>query len=55
MITNHDRIVEQEKLITKTDIKNQIETQIQTVDRYEDKIVPITTSLEKIIEVPYIL
>jgi hypothetical protein len=42
-------------LITKTDIRNQIDTQYQTIDRYEDKIVPITTSIEKIIEVPYIL
>lgn len=53
--TSHDRIIEQEKLITKTDIRNHIEIQNKIVDRYEDKIVPITTSLEKIIEVPYIL
>ena len=28
---------------------------MQVVDRYEEKIVPITTTVEKIIEVPYIL
>lgn len=33
--TTHDRIIEQEKLITKTDIRNQIEVQIKTVDRFE--------------------
>lgn len=36
-------------------MRNQIDIQYQTVDRFEEKIVPITTSLEKIIEVPYIL
>ena len=50
-----DRIIEQDKFVIKTDIRNQIENQVQVVDRYEEKIVPITTCIEKIIEVPYIL
>ena len=35
------KIVEKEKLITKTDINNQIETQIQQVHTKEDKIIPV--------------
>ena len=52
---HNDRIIEQEKLIIKTDIRNHIEAQGQVIDRYEEKIVPITTSIEKIVEVPYVL
>lgn len=50
-----DRVIEQERLTTKTDIRNHVEVQNQIVERYEDRIVPITTSIEKILEVPYIL
>ena len=34
VIVHNDRVIEQEKLITKTDIRNQIDTQLQIVDRY---------------------
>ena len=44
-----ERSVDQEKLIIKTDIQNHIETRVETVDRYEDKIVPVTSCVEKIV------
>lgn len=47
--------MKQERLIAKNDIKNQIDFQIKSFDRYEDRIGPVTTSIEKIFEVPYIL
>lgn len=52
---SHDVIVEKDKLIQTTDIKNQIETKINTVDRYEEKLVPVHTSTEKIVQVPHVL
>lgn len=39
----------------KENIVNHIQSEIQTVERYEDRIVPITSTIEKIVEVPYIL
>jgi len=47
--------VEREKLITKTDIANQIETKHQEVHTKEDKIVPICHSSEKLVEVPQLM
>ncbi len=55
VVVNRDRIVEKDKLIIKENSKNYIETKIQAVDRYEERIVPITTTIEKIVEIPYIL
>ena len=39
-----DKIVEKEKLITKTDIANKIETKVEQVHTKEDKIVPVCHS-----------
>ena len=52
---HNDRIVEKERLTIKTDTRNQIQNEIQIVDRFEDRIVPITATIEKIVEVPYVL
>ena len=41
---NRDKIVEKEKLITKTDIANKIETKVEQVHTKEDKIVPVCHS-----------
>ncbi len=39
----------------KTDVRNQIQTQLQVVDRFEQKVVPVYSTVEKIVEVPHIL
>ncbi len=52
---NKDKIVEKEKLVTKTNVNNQIETKYQEVHTKEDKIVPITHASERLVEVPHIL
>lgn len=55
VVANKDKIVEREKLIIKENIKNYIETKAQIVDRYEERIVPVNTTIERIVEIPYIL
>lgn len=55
IVVNRDRIVEKDKFIVKENTKNLIQTQLQVVDRYEEKIVPVNTSVERIVEVPYLL
>lgn len=52
---NRDKIVERDRLITKTDIANQIETRHQQVHTKEDKIVPVCHSSEKLVEVPHLM
>jgi hypothetical protein len=44
--------VEQERLVTRTDIANQIETRYEQVHTKEDRLVPVCHSTEKIVEVP---
>lgn len=41
IIVNRDKVVEKEVFISKTDIRNQIQTEIKTVDRFEEKVVPV--------------
>lgn len=55
VVVNRDRIVEKDKFIVKENSTNYIQTQMQVVDRYEEKIVPVNTSVERIVEVPYLL
>ena len=55
VVVNRDKIVEKDRLIIKENTKNFIETKIQAVECFRDKIVPINTSVEKIVEVPYLL
>lgn len=50
-----EKVVVDEKLITKTDVKNFIERTIEQIVVKEDKIVPIHSTVEKIVEVPHIL
>ncbi len=52
---NRDRIVEKVKLDIRENTKNFVETKMQIVDRYEEKIVPVTTTVERFVEVPYLL
>lgn len=40
-----DKIVEKETFNVKTDVKNYIETKLQVVDRVEDKIIPVFSSV----------
>jgi hypothetical protein len=55
VVVNRDKIVEVEKLITKTDTQNYIQDQIKTIDRFEDRSIPVFSTVEKIVEVPHIL
>lgn len=55
VIVNKDKIVERDNFITKTDTKNYVESKLQIVDRYEDKICPVYYREDKIVEVPYLL
>jgi hypothetical protein len=55
VIVNRDKIVEVDRFITKTDTRNFIQESIKTVDRFEDRSIPIFSTVEKIVEVPHIL
>lgn len=55
VIVTKDKFVKQDNLIIKENTKNYIETKAQIVDRFEERVVPVFSSTEKIIEVPYIL
>jgi len=48
-------MVEKDNFISRTDVRNQIERQLQIVDRFEERIVPVHSTVEKIVEVPHIL
>lgn len=50
-----DKIIEVPKVVEIPSTKNVFETQLQVVDRIEQKEIPIYSSVEKIIEVPHIL
>jgi len=52
---NRDRYIEKEKLIVKEDIRNYIQTQIKEIQCIQDKVVPVITNNERIVEVPYLL
>ena len=47
--------MEKEVYVQKVDTQIHKETQLQTVDRFEEKIVPVYSSTEKIVEVPHVL
>lgn len=55
VVVYKDKIVEKDNMIVKTDINNVIETKLQTVDLFQEKVVPVMSSTEKIVEVPYLL
>ena len=55
VVVNRDRIQERDKLVVKENTKNYIETRAQVVDRYEERVIPVNTTVEKIVEVPYVL
>lgn len=55
VVVYRDKIIEKDRLIQKTDTKNYIETKLQIVDRMEDRVIPVFSSVEKIVEVPYLL
>ena len=42
-------MVEKDNFILKTDVINQIETKLQIVYRFEERIVPVHSSYEKIV------
>jgi hypothetical protein len=42
-------------LIIKTDVRNHVDKQLQIVDRFEERVVPVHSTVEKIVEVPHIL
>lgn len=48
-------MVEKDNFILKTDIRNQVNNQLQVVDRFEERVVPVYSTVEKIVEVPHIL
>ena len=50
-----DKIIEVPQIKEINSVKNYVETQLQVVDRFEQKEIPIFSSVEKIIEVPHIL
>lgn len=50
-----EKIVEKDNFIQKTDTRNLIETRNQIVDRFEEKVIPVHSTVEKIVEVPHIL
>jgi len=55
VIVNKDKIVEQQVFIERTNTINVIEGQLQVVDRYEEKVIPVFSTVEKIVEIPHIL
>ncbi len=50
-----DKFIETQKYIEKTNIQNNIETKYETVDRFEEKLVPVSSYTERIVEVPHLL
>ena len=38
-------MVEKDNFILKTDVRNQIETKLQIVDRFEERIVPVHSTV----------
>ena len=55
VIVHKDKIVEKDNFILRTDVRNQVERQVQLVDRFEERVVPVHSTVEKIVEVPHIL
>ena len=53
--TVRDRVVEVDRFKEVTNTQNYIERDIQVVDRYEQKEVPVYNTVEKIVEVPQVL
>lgn len=50
-----DRYIEKDRLIVKEDIRNYITTQLKEVQVIQEKVVPVITNNERIVEVPYLL
>ena len=55
MVVNRDKIVEVDRYVERTNTVNYIQDNIQVVERYEDRTVPVFSTVEKIVEVPHIL
>ncbi len=45
VIVYKDKIVEKDNFILKTDIRNQISNQLKVVDRFEEKVVPVHSTV----------
>ncbi len=50
-----EKPVEVQKIVEVVNSQNYIESQVQVVDRFEQKEVPVYTTVEKIVEVPQVL
>ena len=50
-----DKYIEKDRLIVKEDIRNYITTQLKEVQVIQEKVVPVITNNERIVEVPYLL
>lgn len=55
VVIHRDKIVEVDRYVEKNNVTNYIENSVQIVDRYEDRSIPVFSTVEKIVEVPYIL
>lgn len=47
--------METQKYIEKENVRNVIETRVQSIPTIEEKVVPVFSTQEKIVEVPYLL
>ena len=50
-----DKVVESQKYVERENVRNVIETKVQSIPTVEEKVVPVFTTQEKIVEVPYLL
>lgn len=55
VVVNRDKIVEVDRFVSKTNTNNYVQDNVKVVERFEDRSIPIFSTVEKIVEVPYIL
>lgn len=55
VVVYRDKIIEVQKYIERENVRNVIETRVESVPTLQEKIVPVFTTQEKIVEVPYLL
>lgn len=55
VVVNRDKIVEVDRYVERTNTVNYIQDIVQIVERFEDRSVPVFSTVEKIVEIPYIL
>ena len=55
IVVNRDKVVESQKYVERENVRNVIETRVQSVPTLEEKVVPVYSTQEKVVEVPYLL